>query len=145
MKVVLDTNVLVSALKIQDGNCAFILDLAIEGQLSLFVDQRITAEYERICHDPRLKFDAEMARTILDFIRDTAERVVPRPSAVELPDPDDRAFLEVAGHAEAVLVTGNRKHFPASACRDVQAVTPAELMEILRRQSRRNTGSQRCA
>jgi predicted nucleic acid-binding protein len=38
--------------------------------------------------------------------------VVAAPTAVELPDPDDRAFVEVAlsGGADA-LVTGNRRHF----------------------------------
>jgi putative PIN family toxin of toxin-antitoxin system len=133
MNVVLDTNVLVSALKTQGGNCALILDLAIEGGLTLCMDQRIMAEHERVCRDPRLKLDAEMVRTVLDFVRDTAERVVPLPRAVELPDADDRPFVEVAGQANAVLVTGNKKHFPARACRAVRAFTPAEFLEELRR------------
>jgi len=135
MNVVLDTNVLVSALKTQGGNCALILDLAIEGTLNLAVDQRILAEYERVCHDPRLKLDVETVRTALDFVRDTAERVVPLPSAVELPDAADRPFLEVAEQAGAVLVTGNKKHFPARACRAVRVFSPAEFVEELRKRT----------
>jgi len=136
MNVVLDTNVLVSALKTEGGNCASILDLAIEGRLTLTVDQRILAEYERVCLDPRLKFDAETVRTALDFLRDTAERVVPLPSAADLPDPDDRPFLEVAEQADAVLVTGNKKHFPARTCRAVRVFSPAEFVEELRKGTR---------
>jgi uncharacterized protein len=133
MNVVLDTNVLVSAFKTQGGNCALILDLVIESTLTLIVDQRILAEYARVCVDPRLKLDAATVGTVLDFVRDTAERVVPLPSAVALPDPDDRPFLEVALHAHAMLVTGNKKHFPPRLCHGARVFSPAEFIEELRK------------
>ena len=133
MNVVLDTNVLVSALMTQGGHCAVILDLAIDGALNLCVDNGILAEYRRVCRHPRLRLDEDLAQTVLDFIRDTAERVVPFPSAVELPDPDDRLFLDVARHAEAVLVTGNSKHFPPDARGTAVVMSPREFIEKLRK------------
>jgi len=132
MNVVLDTNVLVSALKTRGGNCAAILDLALEGDLTLALDERILAEYERVCKDPRLTLDAESVRTVLDFVRDSAEFVAPRPLAAVLPDPDDRAFVEVAAKATAVLITGNKRHFPSKACAGVCVVSPAEFVDMLR-------------
>ena len=46
------------------------------------------------------------------------------------PDPKDVVFYEVALSKEgSYLVTGNIKHFPKSPI----VVTPAELLEILRR------------
>ena len=135
MKIVLDTNVLVSALKTQAGNCATILDLVIEGDLALCVDQRILDEYERVCGETRLKFDPQVVRTVLAFLRARAERVVPYPAEVDLPDPDDRPFLEVAECANAVLVSGNKKHFPARACRDVRVFSPAEFIDELRKRT----------
>jgi putative PIN family toxin of toxin-antitoxin system len=133
VRIVLDTNVLVSALKTHAGNCATILDLVLEGDLALCVNQRILDEYERVCGETRLQFDPEVVGTVLDFLRARAERVVPHPAAVDLPDPDDRPFLEVAECADAVLVSGNKKHFPARACRDVRVLSPAEFIEELRR------------
>jgi len=133
VRIVVDTNVLVSALKTHAGNCATILDLAIEGDLALCADQRILDEYERVCGEPRLKLDPQAVRIVLGFLRATAERVVPHPLELLLPDPDDLPFLEVAARVEAALITGNKKHFPASACRTVKVFSPAEFVEALRR------------
>ena len=47
MNVVLDTNVLVSGLKTRGGTCSRVLDLVVEGRVTLCVDERILDEYER--------------------------------------------------------------------------------------------------
>lgn len=135
MKIVLDTNVLVSALKTHSGNCATILDLVIEGSLALCLDQRILDEYERVCGETRLKLDPKVVRTVLEFLRARAERVVPHPAEVDLPDPAGRPLLEVAKCANAVLVTGNKKHFPTRACRAMRVFSPAEFIDELRKRT----------
>ena len=132
MNVVLDTNVLVSGLKTRGGTCARVLDLVVEGRLTLCVDERILDEYERVCRDPRLKLDLLFVRTVLDFCRTTAEPIVAQPLAAVLPDPDDRPFLELASQAPAILITGNRKHYPARVCGGMRVFSPAEFIESLR-------------
>ena len=134
MKVVLDTNVLVSGLMTRGGNCAVILDHVVEGNLTVCIDDRMFDEYERVCMDPRLKLDAEAVRAFLSFLRGSAERLVPRPLAVAIPDPNDLPFLEVATAASAVLVTGNRKHFPERILGSVAVVTPADSLALFRTQ-----------
>jgi hypothetical protein len=59
---------------------ATILDLAIEGDLALCADQRILDEYERVCGEPRLNLDPQAVRSVLEFLRATAERVVAHPN-----------------------------------------------------------------
>ena len=54
------------------------------------------------------------------------------PLDADLPDPDDLPFLEVAAEAHAVLVTGNKKHFPQKAAGAVQVVNPREFLDMLR-------------
>jgi putative PIN family toxin of toxin-antitoxin system len=54
MNVVLDTNVLVSGLKTRGGTCAQVLDLVVEGRITLCVDDRVLDEYERVCNEPRV-------------------------------------------------------------------------------------------
>ena len=49
-----------------------------------------------------------------------------------LPDSDDEAFLEVAIASVAdYLITGNARHFPVRLRSGIQAVSPAEFVEIL--------------
>jgi predicted nucleic acid-binding protein len=45
--------------------------------------------------------------------------------------PDDFPFLEVAAEANAVLVTGNKKHFPQKAVGAVQVVHPRGFLDLL--------------
>ena len=137
MKSVLDTNALVSGLKTPGGTCAQILFLALDGYVTLCVDHRILDEYRRVCRDPALRLDPVPVRTVLDFLEESSERVTGLPVSVTLPDPSDAPFLEVASAAGACLVTGNIRHFPTIARRDVEVVTPRELLDLLGRHAGR--------
>ncbi len=132
MKVVLDTNVLVSGMMTKGGTCALILDLLSENRLVAALDDRLMTKYRRVCAEPRLHLDAEAVRDFLHFLDDCAEAVTAMPLDAALPDPDDLPFLEVASEAHAVLVTGNKKHFPQKAVGAVQVVSPREFLDMLR-------------
>ena len=132
MKVVLDTNVLVSGFLNSQGPCGRILDLVLEDQLALSVDDRVVAEYHEVCHRPELRLPEDEIDRVIDFIAASAEPVVAAPLDVELPDPDDLPFLEVATSSSAYLITGNRRHFPKRLCRDARILTPRELIDSLR-------------
>lgn len=135
MKVVLDTNVLVSGLMTQGGHCDRILRLAFHEVVQLCVDERIIAEYEAVLPRPRLRLDREDVLETLEVIRSTAEFVTAAPLAVALPDNTDLPFLEVASAAGAVLVTGNTRHFPARARAGVTVLPPKGFLDLLRRPS----------
>ena len=132
MKVVLDTNVLVSGMMTSEGTCAIILDLLSDDRLIAAIDGRMMNEYRRVCAEPRLHLDAEAVRDFLHFLNDCAENVTAMPLDADLPDPDDLPFLEVAAEAHAVLATGNKKHFPEKAAGAVQVVSPREFLDMLR-------------
>jgi putative PIN family toxin of toxin-antitoxin system len=132
MKVVLDTNVLVSGMMTTGGTCALILDLLSENRLVAALDGRLMTEYRRVCAEPRLHLNAEAVRDFLYFLNDCAENVIAMPLDAALPDPDDLPFLEVAAEARAVLVTGNKKHFPQKTAGAVQVVSPREFLDMLR-------------
>ncbi len=54
--VVLDTNILVSALWTPAGNAAEIADLMAAGRLTPFYDRRVLAEYEAVLSRPKFPF-----------------------------------------------------------------------------------------
>src|SRR2546423_14608509 len=112
-KVVLDTNVIVSAHLKQEGLERFVLDLALTHKLQLFISDEILEEYRNVLRRPRLKINPEKVTASLHLIEKTSKRIQPRHRVTQAKDPDDNKFLECAGEAEAdFLVTGNKKHFP---------------------------------
>ncbi|MFW6161606.1 MAG: putative toxin-antitoxin system toxin component, PIN family [Planctomycetota bacterium] len=133
MRAVLDTNVVVSAALTPHGVCAQILDLLTDGAFALCADDRILDEYEAVLYRPALRIVPGDAAIVLELIRSVVEIVPAYPLPVELPDPHDAPFLEVAASADAVLVTGNLRHYPSEARAGVTAVTPAEFLALLRR------------
>jgi len=139
MKVVIDTNVLISGLLSTSGPCGRILDLVLEGILQPCIDDRILEEYGEVVQRPRLAIPPSEADRVLDLINVVGERLVPLPLPLEIPDEDDLPFLEVAAAAKAILVTVNIRHFPEKARNQVTVLSPSQLLEFFRNST--STGS----
>jgi putative PIN family toxin of toxin-antitoxin system len=135
MKVVLDTNVVVSGLINGKGSCGQILRLAFGGRLDFCVDDRILRAYEVVLRRPLFRILPEDVNNALTQIRFRAERMIPPPLRAELPDRADLPFLETAAVAEAILVTGNARHFPRHERAGVVVMTPREFLDFLRSSS----------
>ena len=132
MRVVLDTNVLVSGLLSPHGRPATVVDLVASGAHRVCFDGRILAEYRDVLTRPRLALSRESVETVLARLAHNGLRLVATPLRIELPDPDDQPFLEVAVAARAdYLITGNRKHFPAELCPGIAVVNPREFLDAI--------------
>jgi uncharacterized protein len=133
MKIVLDTNVLVSGLLQPFGPSGQIVRLVASGALVLCHDSRILAEYRDVLLREKFHFDPERVEILLEEIRADGIPVAARPLAIRLPDPDDEPFLEVALSGGAkYLVTGNLKHYPADARHGVEVLSPRSFIELYR-------------
>lgn len=135
MRIVLDTNVLVSALPSPHGTPARILDLVISGAVVLLFDDRVLAEYRDVLARPKLRIAPAESAFLLDFIETEGVLVSAPPLPLDLPDPDDLPFVEVAVAAAAgALVTGNTRHFAAAARTiSIPILSPAEFIELWHR------------
>ena len=129
MKVVLNTNVLLSGLLKPYGKPAAILRLVLSGALQVAYDGRILSEYRTVLLREKFHFSREMVDALLEQIEAEGFFVIARPLKKHLPDPDDEPFLEVAlsGKVDA-LITGNKRHYPASASKGVAVLTPTEFL-----------------
>jgi predicted nucleic acid-binding protein len=97
LRLVIDTNVLISAAIKPAGLQRTVLLLAITKPASLYVSRSILEEYSEVLARPELKI----------------RKVAPTRQLEVTGDPDDNVFLECADAAKAdYLVTGNQKHFP---------------------------------
>jgi putative PIN family toxin of toxin-antitoxin system len=132
VRIVLDTNVVVSGLLTVYGPPARIIDLVSSGDIALVVDDRILSEYEDVLVRPRFKFESWEIEAFLK-LADGAEHVIGAPLPFALPDPDDEPFLEVAiAGAVDALVTGNEKHFRARGGKlAVSILSPRRFLEKL--------------
>jgi putative PIN family toxin of toxin-antitoxin system len=133
MRVVLDTNVIVSAVLTAHGVCGRIFDMLADGLFGIYVDARILAEYERVLRRPQFRLVPEDVAEVINLIRSLAEPVAAVPLSAELPDPGDLPFLEVAVSADALLVTGNTRHYPKRLHAGITILSPREFLELLRR------------
>ena len=131
MRIVLDTNVLVSGLLNAKGNPAKIVTLILTGALQICHDQRILAEYTEVLSRPRFKFDPNRVRDVLAKIQADGLSGNGTNVALGLPDPDDEPFIDIAleMHAE-YLVTGNLSDYPSACCRGMKVLNPADFLAI---------------
>lgn len=131
-RVVLDTNVVLSAMLTNFGPAAVVLGLALGRRLAMAVDEQILEEYDEVLSRPRFGIPARDHTIILDRIRRVGEAHAPQalPGGRKgFPDPDDVMFLELAVGARAdALITRNVKHFPPARCKPIAILTPEQVL-----------------
>ena len=131
IRVVLDTNIIVSALLQPLGPPAQVFVRAIGGSIQLCISGSVYAEYEEVISRPRLQRSEEIVAAALYAIRAKGFWVRPTEAIRACSDPDDDIFLECAHAAQAnYLVTGNLKHFPTSWS-GTQIVTARRLLDAI--------------
>ncbi|MDR0853428.1 MAG: putative toxin-antitoxin system toxin component, PIN family [Clostridiales Family XIII bacterium] len=111
-RVVLDTNILVSALLTTHGNAGIILKKVLDKNLAIVYTYDIIAEYEEVLYRSKLHLNQVKVREVIDNILELGILVIPKMSVDPLPDEDDRIFLDTATACGATLITGNLKHYP---------------------------------
>ena len=112
MKIVLDTNVLVSGLIKPHSNPAKIVNLVTRREVNIFFDSRIFSEYENVLLREQFKFDPEKIAIFLDYLKRIGQFISPKPLSIKMIDPYDLPFYEVALSSNSLLITENIKHFP---------------------------------
>jgi putative PIN family toxin of toxin-antitoxin system len=131
IRVVIDTNIIVSALLQPLGPPAQVFLLALSGSIQLCITGEVYAEYEEVIRRPRFRRDESVIVAALDSIREKGFWVRPTETVRACADPDDDIFLECAQAARAAyLVTGNTKHFPAT-WRETRIVAARHFLEII--------------
>ena len=134
--VVIDTNVLVSALITRNENSPTvqILRFLANGNIVPVYSEDIVKEYNEVLRRAKFKLSESLIINLLKDIMDNGLKVTELTEVNEvIPDPKDIVFYAVtlsAQDKDAFLVTGNGKHFPEKPF----VVTPSELVEILKQE-----------
>ncbi len=134
MRLVIDTNVLISALLKPGSVPDQAVDAIWRSRAVVLYDQRIAAEYREVVARPKFRaVPAKRREALLALLFERAQDLGEvTPWHGEMVDEGDRMFVEAAlfGGAQ-VIVTGNAKHYPLDLA---FAVTPpAQLLSLLAR------------
>ena len=124
MKIVLDTNVIVSGLLNPEGSPGRVVDLFLAREVDLLVDDRMLAEYRAVLARRKFGFDPADISDFLDLVEADATKINAPPLKLTL---KDEAEVAVAADAD-FLVTGNNRHFQVPSIRRSLVVTPAEFL-----------------
>lgn len=129
--VVLDTNVLVSALISKNPESATVVLLQrifVDDRIVILLNEEIFDEYFDVLHRPKFDIDSSKVDFVLDWLKSASINVIPTKSDYSLPDQKDVMFVEVSLSVPgSKIVTGNRKHFPGIE----NVLSPAEFLELI--------------
>ena len=133
IRVVLDTNVLVSALISPFGNEAQALDVVQKDRIIPCISPRILTEYAAVLARPKFGFGRDEIDGLIELLKTKGLLFEPTPAPGVSPDSGDDDFIACAleAHAE-FIVTGNKRHFPTEACGRARVVSAREMMELLK-------------
>ena len=132
VKVVVDTNVLVSA-TLFGGNPEKILDLAEEGKIEILISEKILEEFTEVLQE-KFGFSLSMAELAASGIREISSLITPtqRLTVIKEKEADNRV-LECAVEGKAqYIVSGDTKHLqPLKEYQEIKSLSPAQFLKAI--------------
>jgi putative PIN family toxin of toxin-antitoxin system len=113
LRLVLDTNIVISASLNSEGLQRTVLLLAIKKPVSWYASDAILAEYSAVLARQELRIRRTLRHQFLELMKKHCRVVIPSNLPLATTDAHDNIFIECADAARAdYLVTGNIRHFP---------------------------------
>jgi putative PIN family toxin of toxin-antitoxin system len=130
LRLVIDTNVLISAAIKPTGLQRTVLLIATTKPARLYVSLPILQEYSSVLARPELRIRKGLRLQLLQLLRNRSYTVAPTRRLDLASDPDDNMFIECADAARAdYLITGNLKHFPRF-WKNTKIITSREFVSL---------------
>lgn len=131
LRLVVDTNVVVSAALKEEGLARTVITIALARPARLYVSQSVLDEYADVLSRSELDIPKGQRLRLLQLIGNHGILVTPYRRIEVTSDPDDNIFIECADAARAdYLITGNRRHFPRY-WKTTKVITPRDFLEIV--------------
>jgi putative PIN family toxin of toxin-antitoxin system len=131
MRVVLDTNIFISA--ILGGRLGVIIDEWRVGKFKLIITDEIAREYLDVINRPKFKIPQIEILTTTEYLLHNAEFVTPTEKIlVIVADATDNKFLEaaVAGNVN-FIVSGDNHVLELGSFREIPIITAKEFIDLL--------------
>ena len=133
-KIIIDTNVFVSALIQRSYPYLIVRELFIEERIQLCVSDELLAEYYEVLSRPKFSQFPDFfirAEALLADIDNRAEKYYPTTKISLISDQDDNKILELAEESQAdFIVTGNTNDFTFTHYKSSRVLSPKEYWEL---------------
>lgn len=132
LDIILDTNVLLTALKSSLGTSYRLLSMIQDDRFAIHLSAPLVAEYESVLKRGHLTLTEQQIDDIIDFIcaKATHHKIFYLWRPV-LKDPDDDFLLELAVKSNAMIITWNLTDFKRAATFGIKVMTPREFLNEL--------------
>jgi uncharacterized protein len=131
LRLVIDTNVVVSAALKPEGLQRTVVLLAMSNPARWYVSDPIVSEYTMVLARPELKLRRSLRQQLLQLINNPACVVTASPLPQITSDPADNTFIECADAARAdYLITDNQRHF-AKFWKNTKIISSSEFLSVL--------------
>lgn len=135
MRVILDTNVLLSGLLIAHGPPAKLLDAWERALFTLVASNALIAEFREVAGRPffKARLRASVVELLAAGLRDFSLFYQDLPSGPKAPDPKDSHLLALAeASAAEFLVTGDKELQSLKHHKSTRIVSPAAMINFLK-------------
>lgn len=136
-RIVLDTNVVISAGISTDGNPALIFEMLILEDVKNYTTQDIIDEIKEVLLRPRITKIISLVEQefIIGIFEKFSEKIAVGIKFQEIKDdPDDNKFLECAVSASAdYIISGDNHLLKLHKFRGIKIITPAEFVKLMTR------------
>jgi putative PIN family toxin of toxin-antitoxin system len=131
-KVVLDTNILVSAFIKYGGNESKILEKAITKEITLLTSEDILDEFLKVIRRPKFGYTSKQTTAMMILLLKIAKLTTPTQKITEIKeDPTDNKILECATAAKAdYIITGDKHLLNLKKYDGIQILTSTEYLKI---------------
>lgn len=140
VKVVVDTNVVISSAVSIDGNPALIFEMLLLEKIINYITQEIIDEVKEVIKRPRIakKLSLVEQEFIIKNFENFSKKIKPIEKLdIIKDDPDDNKFLECAIAASAEYIISGDKHLLIlKQFRDIKVVSPAEFVRIINKEKK---------
>lgn len=129
MKIVIDTNVIISALFF-GGMPRKLIEHFFNGDFSAFVSPQIVQEYTETYEEIHKKYSDRGNPVILQKIIEKSNIIIPQKEVTICRDPDDNKFISCALEGKCLyIVSGDNDLLSLGKVEDVEIVTIAEFLK----------------
>lgn len=132
-RLVIDTNVFVSALIQKSYPYLIISELFVEGRIDLCISDALPEEYYAVLNRKKFAKYSDFhnkAKILTTDIESKSIKFIPKKKLTLISDKDDNKLLELADECKAdFLITGNTNDFTIKKYKRTKIVTPREYWE----------------
>lgn len=130
MKIVIDTNVVASAMFF-GGRPKQLLELLVSRRLEAYASAEITTEYQETAEELCSRYPDKKVRLPLSIIIAAMKLIEPTSVVSVCRDPDDNKFIECAQDAKCIyIVSGDKDLLSVKRYNKVQIVTVSEFLSM---------------